>query len=344
MKSSVFPPPVRRIRNGHAGGACASHELSRGRRAHCSCVARSRPRRRMRAMTSSGTILRGSRPPRMAGSRPNCSRAVSFFRISRSARRCCRARSRWRCPGPGRSPGLSRTRISSSCRSSTDARSAGARVVDGRPGQLVARQIEQRLAARVIGPWLDLGFFNWYSTGKPLNSYADLKGLKIRNSGGAGQGWRTQFMGAVPNTTPLPNVALALSQGTFDGLITTNETIASAQFWESGIRHALEDHQFIGEYIPIISLAFWQRLSPALQETFTETWRENIQTYRASMSAAQVRAREMVQSHGVRSRFPPHKSLPPSGRRCSRISNTSPPCRRSRLRRLPLSRSCLRPR
>jgi len=183
------------------------------------------------------------------------------------------------------------------------------RAVDGRPGQLVARQIEQRLAAHVIGPWLDLGFFNWYSTSKPLNSYADLKGLKIRNSGGAGQGWRTQFMGAVPNTTPLPNVALALSQGTFDGLITTNETIASAQFWESGIRHALEDHQFIGEYIPIISLAFWQRLSPALQEIFTEVWRENIQTYRANMSAAQLRARELVQSHGVRIAVPTAQEL-----------------------------------
>jgi TRAP-type C4-dicarboxylate transport system substrate-binding protein len=174
------------------------------------------------------------------------------------------------------------------------------RAVDGQPGQLVAKQIEQKLNARVLGPWLDLGFFNWYSTGKPLNSYADLKGLKIRNSGGAGQAWRTQFMGAVPNTTPLPNVALALSQGTFDGLITTNETIASAQFWEAGIRHALEDHQFIGEYIPIISLAFWQKLTPGLQRIFTDIWRENIANYRASMAAAQARARDLVQSHGVK--------------------------------------------
>jgi Bacterial extracellular solute-binding protein, family 7 len=71
------------------------------------------------------------------------------------------------------------------------------RVVDGKPGQLLASQIEARLNAHVIGPWLDLGFFNWYSTSKPLTSYADLKGLKIRNNGGAGQAWRTQFMGAI---------------------------------------------------------------------------------------------------------------------------------------------------
>jgi len=173
------------------------------------------------------------------------------------------------------------------------------RVVDGWPGQLVARQIEDKLGARVIGPWLDLGPFNWYSTSKPLNSYADLKGLKIRNSGGAGQAWRTQFMGAIPNTTPLPNVPLALSQGTFDGLITTFETVASGQFWEAGIRHAFEDHQFIGEYIPLVSLAFWQKLPADLQQAFTDLWRENIAAYRADMAAAQSRARERARAHGI---------------------------------------------
>src|SRR4051812_47051464 len=76
------------------------------------------------------------------------------------------------------------------------------RACDGKPGQLLAQQIERQLRSRVIGPWLDLGFFNWYSTNRPLNSYGDLKGLKIRNSGGAGQAWRTQFVGAIPNTTP----------------------------------------------------------------------------------------------------------------------------------------------
>ena len=65
------------------------------------------------------------------------------------------------------------------------------RAVDGQPGQLVAKQIEQKLASRVLGPWLDLGSFNWYSTSRPLNSYADLKGLKIRNSGGPGQACST---------------------------------------------------------------------------------------------------------------------------------------------------------
>jgi TRAP-type C4-dicarboxylate transport system substrate-binding protein len=183
------------------------------------------------------------------------------------------------------------------------------RAVDGLPGKLLAAQIEEKLSAHVIGPWLDLGFFNWYSTAKPLNSYGDLKGMKIRNNGGAGQAWRTQFMGAVPNTTPLPNVALALSQGTFDGLITTNETVASAHYWEAGIRHALEDHQFIGEYIPIVSLAFWKKLSPDLQQLLTDLWRENVPAYRANMAAAQARARETIQEHGIAIAVPAPEAL-----------------------------------
>jgi len=183
------------------------------------------------------------------------------------------------------------------------------RAVDGKPGQLLAKQIEAQLNSHVIGPWLDLGFFNWYSTSKPLNSYGDLQGLKIRNSGGAGQAWRTQFVGAIPNTAPLPSVALGLSQGTFDGLITSHETVASGQFWESGIRHAFEDHQFTGEYIPTVSLAFWQKLSSDLQQTFIDLWRENVAAYRAEMAATQSRAREKLQAHGIEIVLPPPEQL-----------------------------------
>jgi C4-dicarboxylate-binding protein DctP len=75
--------------------------------------------------------------------------------------------------------------------------------------------------------------------------------------------------------------------------------VASGQFWESGLRHALEDHQFIGEYIPIVSLAFWQKLSPDLRELFTALWREMIPAYREDMAAAQSRARDVVQKHGI---------------------------------------------
>ena len=173
-------------------------------------------------------------------------------------------------------------------------------VADGKPGQLLNKEIEQKLRSHVLGSWLDLGFQNWYSATRPLNSVADLRGMKIRNSGGAGQAWRARFFGAIPNTTAWPAVPLALSQGTFDGLVTSNESIASAQLWDAGLKYALEDHQFVAEYIPMISLAFWNKLAPDLQKLFADIWAQNIQAYRAHMAELQTKARQTLQEHGVK--------------------------------------------
>jgi TRAP-type C4-dicarboxylate transport system substrate-binding protein len=174
------------------------------------------------------------------------------------------------------------------------------RVIDGKPGQYLNTQIQQKLRSHVLGPYLDLGFQNWYSANKPLAGLADLKGMKIRNSGGAGQAWRARFLGAIPNTTAWPNVPLALSQGTFDGLVSSNESLVSAKLWDSGVKFALEDHQFIAEYIPLVSQVFWDKLSSDQQTMMTEVWAQNIPTYRANMAAAQTRARATLEAHGIK--------------------------------------------
>jgi C4-dicarboxylate-binding protein DctP len=174
------------------------------------------------------------------------------------------------------------------------------RVTDGKGGAMIASEIEQKLRSHVLGPWIDNGFNNWFTTRTPLNSLADLKGLKIRNSGGGGQSWRTKFFGALPNVTAWPDVPLALSQGTFDGLITTNESIASVKLWEAGIRYALQDHNSFAAYIPMVSHTFWTALPPDLQKIMMDLWAENIPTYRTNMAAAQERGRTTMESHGVK--------------------------------------------
>ena len=173
------------------------------------------------------------------------------------------------------------------------------KVTDGKTGAMIAREIGAKLHSQVLGPWIDNGFNNWFTTKKPLKSVADLKGLKIRNSGGGGQSWRTRFFGGLPNVTAWPDVPLALSQGTFDGLITTNESIASVQLWEAGLRYGLQDHNSFAAYIPMLSHAFWTALPADLQTLMTDLWARNIPVYRANMAAAQARGRTLMESHGV---------------------------------------------
>jgi TRAP-type C4-dicarboxylate transport system substrate-binding protein len=170
---------------------------------------------------------------------------------------------------------------------------------DGKPGALVVSQLGTKLRAKCLGPWIDLGFQNWYSTKKPLTTVADLKGMKIRSPGGAGISWRINLLGGIANTTAWPNVPLALSQGTFDGFVSTDESVFSAKLWEAGVHYSYADHQYVGQYIPLISDAFWAKLTPEQQKIMLDLWAKNIPIYRANAAAAQTRARKALEGNGV---------------------------------------------
>jgi C4-dicarboxylate-binding protein DctP len=174
------------------------------------------------------------------------------------------------------------------------------KIIDGKVGLAIDAELEQKLDAKVLGPWLDLGFQNTYSTKRPLNDFKDMAGLKTRNSGGAGQFARAKFFGAIPVMTAWPDVPLALSQGTFDALTSTNESLVSAQLWESGVRYAFEDHSFLAEYVPLISNNFWKKLAPEQQKLMTDLWAKNIGAYRDSMAKAQAEARATLTAHGIK--------------------------------------------
>ena len=173
------------------------------------------------------------------------------------------------------------------------------KAIDGKTGQYINAQMLAKLKLRVLGPWLDLGLEHWYSATRPITSFADLKGMKIRNAGGAALAWRTRFFDAVPNTTAWPDVPLALSQGTFDGIISTNESSSSSKLWEAGMKSSLQDHQNVNDYVPIISGAFYDALPADLQKLVIDLWAQNIATYRANMAKAQDMALDNLKSHGV---------------------------------------------
>jgi C4-dicarboxylate-binding protein DctP len=181
--------------------------------------------------------------------------------------------------------------------------------IDGIPGDLVNEQIGKKLRVTIPGRWIDLGFTNWYSTRKPLASLDDLRGLKLRNSGGFAQPWRARFFGAIPATADWPDVPMALAQGVFDGLQSTAESCDSARLWDDGLRYGLIDHQTMSEYIPLISETFWAGLSPALKTLVTDLWAANIGLYRANMAAAQDRAEKDLRARGMKLTVVPPEDL-----------------------------------
>lgn len=174
------------------------------------------------------------------------------------------------------------------------------KVIDGDVGRALNGMLEKKLGVHIVGKWLDLGASHTFSTAKPLNAPDDLKGLKIRTSGGAGQMVRVRFFEGVPNFTAWPDVPLALSQGTFDALFTTNESVKSAKLWDSGVKYGLQDQQFFAQYIPMVSEAFWKKLGPDLQKVVTELWASKIGGWRTAMATSQAEAVDIMTKAGIK--------------------------------------------
>lgn len=173
------------------------------------------------------------------------------------------------------------------------------KAIDGNGGKFVNDEISKKLHVQVLGGWFDLGFYEWWSTRKPLLSLADLKGMKLRSPGGVLISWRIQYFGGLPNVTAWPDVPLAMSQGTFDGLISSNESVNSAKLYDSGMRHSLQDRQAIAFYVPLVNQAFWAKLGPKLQETVRRLWAENLPAWRANTAKSQAHARDELTAHNV---------------------------------------------
>ncbi len=170
----------------------------------------------------------------------------------------------------------------------------------GKPGAYVNRQVEAKLKTHVLGGWLDLGYNNWYSTKVALTGFESLKGLKIRSAGGVANSWRIKFAGGIANTTAWPNVPLALSQGTFDAFISSDESVNSAKLFEAGVRYSYVDNQFLAQYLPMVSNVCWQLLSPAQQKLMVDLWAENLAAYNKGSAASQAKARGTLEKEGVK--------------------------------------------
>jgi TRAP-type C4-dicarboxylate transport system substrate-binding protein len=173
------------------------------------------------------------------------------------------------------------------------------KATDGAAGKFVNQKVTDKLSVQVLGGWFDLGFNEWFSTKHELNTLADLKDMKLRSPGGVLNSWRIRFFGGIPNVTAWPDVPLAMSQGTFDGLISTNESVNSAKLVDSGLRHSLQDGQGMGLYVPMMNKDFWAKLDPKLQETILKLWADNVPTYRENTAKQQQSGRDALAKAGV---------------------------------------------
>ena len=141
------------------------------------------------------------------------------------------------------------------------------KVLDGPVG-------DQILAACAPQGFVGLAFYDsgarsLYTVKKPVRSFADMKGLKIRVQQSDLWVSLLQAMGA--NATPMPygEVYTGLKTGVIDGAENNWPSYDTAHHYEVAKFYALTEHSMAPEML-LISKNVWDRLSPDEQKAFRE--------------------------------------------------------------------------
>ncbi len=120
---------------------------------------------------------------------------------------------------------------------------------------------------RFLSTW-EAGFRSM-TTREPLNNPADAAGKKLRTFPNEMMRWTLEAMGFNIQIMPLPEVYLAIQQGTVSGQENPIDTIYSNKFYEVAPNVTLTQHVY--SPIPLtISEKTWQKLSAADQKAVTE--------------------------------------------------------------------------
>lgn len=195
------------------------------------------------------------------------------------------------------------------------------KIMDGKLGQFVNKRMEQRLRVKILGNWQDLGFQHVYSVSKPITKYDDLKGMKVRFPGGSANAARIKGLGGSPTLIPWPDLPLALSQGVVDAVTTTHESTFTAKLWDSGLKYSFEDYQYFGQYVPMVSLDFWNKQPKEIQNALVAAWETVVVEQRKMAAQAQIDAREVLIKNGIKIAGPSKAEIVAARKRLMAVQN-----------------------
>lgn len=136
------------------------------------------------------------------------------------------------------------------------------RVMDGAIGKKASAALEGRYSGRLLGAGR-LGGYN-LMLAKPISSFAELKGRKIRTAQIEGCIEGLKFFGAIPTPIPFNEIYLALQQGIVDGVLTALNPAVSGKFYEV-CKYVVANDFGLALDKEVISNTAWTRLGPDLQ-------------------------------------------------------------------------------
>ncbi|GAA0779807.1 TRAP transporter substrate-binding protein [Castellaniella ginsengisoli] len=170
------------------------------------------------------------------------------------------------------------------------------KVLDGPVGQ---KLLETLPAHGLVGlAYWENGFFNATNSKHPIAKVEDFEGLKFRSIQAKITQETIKALGANPVPLAVPELYTALETRTIDGQGTPNAVIAALKLYEVQKYLSITRHSY-GAFIPLVSKAFWDKLTPEQQKILKDSAVE-ARTYQRQVARAQAQsAKETMAKHGM---------------------------------------------
>ncbi|NRP20136.1 Solute-binding protein [Ensifer adhaerens] len=170
------------------------------------------------------------------------------------------------------------------------------KTVDGPIGDEVLAAFEPH---GLVGlAFYDSGARSFYSTKKPIEKLADLKGMKVRVQ--QSDLWIAMMEAFGANATPMPfgEVYSSLETGVVDAAENNWPSYESSRHFEVAKNYTLTEHSLNPEIL-VISKLSWDKLSPDDQKVLKEAAKESVVKMRELWTAREKASEEKVRAAGA---------------------------------------------
>jgi tripartite ATP-independent transporter DctP family solute receptor len=171
------------------------------------------------------------------------------------------------------------------------------KVVDGPIGDKILAAFEPH---GLIGlAYYDSGARSFYTTKKPVEKLADLKGMKIRVQQSDLWISMMQAFGANPTPMPMGEVYSSLETGVVDGAENNWPSYESARHYEVAKNYSLTQHSMNPEIL-VMSKVSWDKLTPDDQKVIRQAAKDSVAKMRELWTAREKSSEEKVRAGGVK--------------------------------------------
>lgn len=151
--------------------------------------------------------------------------------------------------------------------------------------------------------YFDAGSRSFYTKDRPINTPADLEGLKIRTLESATQVQMVNTLGGSATPISWGELYTALQQGVVDGAENNPPSFYTSRHYEVCKYYVLDEHTGIPDVL-LISTIVWDTLSPREQQWITEAAWEAAEYQKVLWKAATEEALRAVREAGVEVIYP----------------------------------------